>query len=246
MIVLTSSCLRQNTRDGPGETNVVKPNGVEEVLGYDAGVPQVEPGRNVLTFPTEWNANPMFDFPDDGPGNEDETDGGTDDDADHSDSSVSQPESDEEEGSPSADSREAPVSARNDTGAIAPCEPGAVTERYSLGSSGPVDRADVIALAVSTVQMPDDASLVIVPKNYAEAMSTSEAERWFDAMDDDMNSIESKGTFEWVARPRDRKVVGVHWVYALKLDAAGRIQRYKGRVVAKGYAQVEGLDYNET
>jgi hypothetical protein len=65
-------------------------------------------------------------------------------------------------------------------------------------------------------------------------------------MDDEMNSIESKGTFEWVDCFRDRKVVGVRWVCALKFGAAGRIVRYKARVVAKGYAQVEGLDHNET
>jgi hypothetical protein len=94
--------------------------------------------------------------------------------------------------------------------------------------------------------MLDDESLVITPKHYAEALRTRQVQRWSDAMDDEMNSIESKDTFEWVDRPRDRKVVGVRWVYALKLDAAGRIVRYKARVVAKGYAQVEGLDYNET
>jgi hypothetical protein len=114
--------------------------------------------------------------------------------------------------------------------------------RYCSRSRGPVDPADVIALAVSAVQMPDDVALVIVPKSYSEAMRTSQVQRWSDVMDGEMNSIESKGTFEWVDRPRDRKVVGVRWVYALKFDAAGRIVRYKARVVTKGYAQVEGPD----
>jgi hypothetical protein len=191
----------QNTRDGPGEIDVVKLIGAEKVVGHDAGVPHAETGRNVLIFQAEWNANPMFDFPDDELDNENEADKGADD-AECSQSSVSQPKSDEEEGDPSLDSREETVSVRDDTGAIVPCEPGAVTNRYSLRSRGPVDPADVIALAVGAVQMPDDVTPVIVPKNYAEAMRTSQVQRWSDAMDDEMNSIESKGTFNGLTVPK--------------------------------------------
>jgi|688.fasta_scaffold267850_1 hypothetical protein len=136
MIGLTSFMLSQNMRNGPGETNVVKPIGAEDVVGHDAGVPQGETGRNVLTFPADWNAIPMFDFPDDEPDHGNETDNGAVEDAERSESSVSQPESDEEEGDPNPDSREETVSARDDTSAIVPCKPGAVTNKYSLRSRG--------------------------------------------------------------------------------------------------------------
>ncbi len=65
-------------------------------------------------------------------------------------------------------------------------------------------------------------------------------------MNDEINSIVSKGTYEVVPRPKDRKIIPVRWVFAVKQDAMGNIQRFKGRVVAKGYKQIEGIYFNET
>ena len=56
----------------------------------------------------------------------------------------------------------------------------------------------------------------------------------------------SKGTYEVVPRPTDRKVIVVRWVHAVKHDAFGNLEHFRGRVVAKGFKQIEGIDYNET
>ena len=52
--------------------------------------------------------------------------------------------------------------------------------------------------------------------------------------------------WEVVSRPEDRFVVGSRWIYKIKYVADDNIEKYRARFVAKGYAQKEGIDYEET
>jgi hypothetical protein len=73
------------------------------------------------------------------------------------------------------------------------------------------------------------------------------AQTWVEALlNDKVNSIVSKGNYKVVPRPSNPKVRYVRWVFAIQQEAMGNIQRHKGRVVAKGSKQVEGIDFNET
>ncbi|CCA77399.1 hypothetical protein PIIN_11376, partial [Serendipita indica DSM 11827] len=54
------------------------------------------------------------------------------------------------------------------------------------------------------------------------------------------------GTWKLVRLPQGKKAIGSRWVFKIKRDADGSISKYKGRIVAKGYAQREGIDYTET
>ena len=54
------------------------------------------------------------------------------------------------------------------------------------------------------------------------------------------------GVYKVVLRPNDRKVVGSKWVFCIKCGSNRNIEKYKVQVVTQGFAQVEGLDYNET
>jgi hypothetical protein len=65
-------------------------------------------------------------------------------------------------------------------------------------------------------------------------------------MDEELVQIEKNDTWELVPRPKDNNVIGTNWVYRNKLNKYGPIRRNKARFVCKGYARVEGVDFEET
>ena len=54
------------------------------------------------------------------------------------------------------------------------------------------------------------------------------------------------GTWELVPLPDGKKAIGSRWVFKIKRNADGSIERYKGRLVAQGFSQKPGLDFLET
>ncbi len=65
-------------------------------------------------------------------------------------------------------------------------------------------------------------------------------------MDEKMAVLDANATWELVALPKDKKAIGCKWVYKVKHNANGSVSKYKTRLVAKGYAQTYGIDYEET
>ena len=75
------------------------------------------------------------------------------------------------------------------------------------------------------------------------------ADSWQLAIVEEYQSIQEPGT--WTVHktsdiPAGRQPVGSKWVFKVKFNADGWVERYKARIVAKGYSQIEGLDYDET
>ena len=66
------------------------------------------------------------------------------------------------------------------------------------------------------------------------------ADKWREAMDSEMESIEKNGTWSLTELPRGAKSIGLKWVYKTKLNEHGEVEKYKARLVAKGYAQEYG------
>jgi hypothetical protein len=70
--------------------------------------------------------------------------------------------------------------------------------------------------------------------------------KWDNAMDEEMAALDVNATWELVVLPKDKKAIGCKWVYKVKHNVDGFVSRYKARLIAKGYAQTYGIDYEET
>lgn len=63
---------------------------------------------------------------------------------------------------------------------------------------------------------------------------------------EELNALEKNKTWELVPLPVGKRAVGYKWVFTVKQTPEGKIERYKVRLVAKGYSQTYGIDYDET
>ena len=81
------------------------------------------------------------------------------------------------------------------------------------------------------------------PKNFEEA---SQEDNWIREMNEELDQIEKNNTWELVPRPENKNVIGSKWVFKNKMNDKGQVVRNKSRLVCKGYAQVEGQDFDET
>ena len=84
------------------------------------------------------------------------------------------------------------------------------------------------------------------PTSHADAMASPDAHLWLAAIQAEYESQQSAGTYELTELPSGRQAIGCKWVFKVKRHADGSIDRYKARLVARGYSQKEGLDYKET
>ena len=65
-------------------------------------------------------------------------------------------------------------------------------------------------------------------------------------MNEELNQIEKNQTWELVPRPKNKNVIGTKWVFRNKVNEDGQVFRNKARLVCKGFAQVEGVYFEET
>ena len=84
------------------------------------------------------------------------------------------------------------------------------------------------------------------PKTVYKAQQADEWDQWYRAMNDEVNALQDNETWDLVNPPTDRDVIPGKWVFKVKLGPSGQVDKYKARYVAKGFKQVEGLDYFET
>ncbi|GJT85100.1 retrovirus-related pol polyprotein from transposon TNT 1-94 [Tanacetum coccineum] len=89
-----------------------------------------------------------------------------------------------------------------------------------------------------------DAFLTAVePKTYKDALTQF---CWIEAMQEDLNEFERLRVWELVPRPDKVMVITLKWIYKVKLDELGGILKNKARLVARGYRQEEGIDFEES
>ena len=84
---------------------------------------------------------------------------------------------------------------------------------------------------------------MVEPKIVTEA---AKDECWVKPMNEELDQIEKNETWDLVPRPKDKNVIGTKWVFRNKLNEDGQVMRNKARLMCKGDAQIEGLDFEET
>ncbi|PPQ82476.1 hypothetical protein CVT24_002389, partial [Panaeolus cyanescens] len=84
-----------------------------------------------------------------------------------------------------------------------------------------------------------------LPRTIKEALNGPDSKHWREALDDELNSFEENDVKEVVPIPEGVKPITSKIVPKIKFDANGNIERYKIRIVARGFTQREGVDYQE-
>lgn len=80
------------------------------------------------------------------------------------------------------------------------------------------------------------------PRTYNEALKSKESKKWIKVMEEEFDSLVKNKTWILVDKVKNQRVVSCRWIFKRK-EVAG--VRYKARLIAGGFLQREGIDYNE-
>ena len=84
------------------------------------------------------------------------------------------------------------------------------------------------------------------PTNYEEAMMSPNSAKWLEAMKSEMGSMYENKVWTLVDLPDDRQAIENKWIFKKNTCVDGNATVYKAQLVAKGFRQVQGVDYDET
>jgi hypothetical protein len=83
------------------------------------------------------------------------------------------------------------------------------------------------------------------PKTVREAVNSEDSKLWKKAMVEEMDALDKNEAWDIVELLSGRKCIGSKWLFKKKFNAQGKVEKYKARLVAKVYSQVEGIDFGE-
>ena len=114
---------------------------------------------------------------------------------------------------------------------------------------------DVVAMIAGrkdskVVTNPDGATTtkIAIPQTYDEAIKGEDAEHWLQAIEAEHEAHIENGTWKLipVSETKGKKIVGSTWTFDIKRGEDGTLARYKARLCAQGFSQLEGVDFITT
>ena len=84
---------------------------------------------------------------------------------------------------------------------------------------------------------------VSIPKDWETAKQDP---KWREAMIEELEALKKNKTWVLTTLPAGKKAVSCKWIYTVKQNPEGKVERYKARLVARGFSQTYGIDYDET
>lgn len=115
--------------------------------------------------------------------------------------------------------------------------------------------SDLVLLAIDSFTEATDVAMpansiegIPIPKTYKEAVSDPVyGDKWKEAVRAELETLIQFGTWETRARKDIQgNVASTKWVFNVKIGADGRMERFKARLVARGFTQLEGMDFKQT
>ena len=93
-------------------------------------------------------------------------------------------------------------------------------------------------------EKPNTNSKLEIPSNHEEAINSSQSEEWLNAMSEEYQSLIDNNVFDEVDISSSR-TIDAKWVFTVKLNSEGIPTRYKARLVARGFKQMQEVNYLE-
>lgn len=100
---------------------------------------------------------------------------------------------------------------------------------------------DYAVLALHAESFVEDA-----PNSFEEIQDRDDKEEWMRAVQEEVRVLEENDTWEVVDLPPGKRAISCRWIFKIKRDNKGEIERYKVRLVIRGNEQKQGFDYEET
>ena len=91
----------------------------------------------------------------------------------------------------------------------------------------------------------EQSKIIDTLETYQEAMMSPDSAKWLEAMKSEMGSMYENKVWTLIDLPNDRRAIKNKWIFKRKTDADSSVTIYKARIVAKGFRQVQGVDYDE-
>ena len=83
-------------------------------------------------------------------------------------------------------------------------------------------------------------------ENYDQAMKSMDGDKWKIACQKEIDTLQKYNTWELVSLSPDINIIESHWAFRVKWDNLGKVNVYKVRLVAQGFSQMPGIDFNQT